>query len=47
MGKSGTIIKKYLARELENGELLIVGNSDRSNCLTNQTGSNSPDAGNA
>ena len=47
MGKSGSIIKKYLARELENGELLIVGNSDQSNCLTNQIGSNSPDAGNA
>ena len=47
MGKSGTIIKKYLARELENGELLIVGNFDRSNCLTNQVRSNSSDAGNA
>ena len=47
MGKSGTIIKKYLVRELENGELLIVGNFDRSNCLTNQLRSNSSDAGNA
>ena len=43
MGKSGAIIKKYLARELENGELLIVGNFDQSNCLTNQLRSNSPD----
>ena len=47
MGKSDTIIKKYLARELENGELLIVGNFDRSNCLTNKIRRNSPDAGNA